>query len=146
MRQCLLAWLISVIPIIRFLQWQASISLHVYGKDFRVWELLSVLVPLTLTFSQRCLWHFRGELSPCSFSSSSSLLFFSFQVISDTPSPHGLQHSRLPCPSPSSGVYPSSSPLNQWCHPIISSSVTLFFSCPQSFPASGPFPMSPLIV
>ena len=49
-------WLISIIPIIRFPQWQASISLHVYGKDFGVWELLLVLVPLTLTFSHCCLW------------------------------------------------------------------------------------------
>ena len=42
--------------------------------------------------------------------------------------PHGLQHARLPCLSPSPGVYPSSCPLNQWCHPTILSSVTLFFS------------------
>ena len=56
----------------------------------------------------------------------------------------GLQNDRLPCPSPSAGVFPSSCPLNRWHHPIISSSVTLFSLCPQSFPASGSFPMSQL--
>ena len=58
--------------------------------------------------------------------------------------PHGLQHPRLPCPSPSPGTCPDSCPLSQWCHPTISSSVVPFSSCPQSFPASGYFPMSQL--
>ena len=49
---------------------------------------------------------------------------------------HGLQHARLPCPSLSPGVCSNSCPLSQWCHPTISSSVTPFSSCPQSFPAS----------
>ena len=56
--------------------------------------------------------------------------------------PHRLQYSRLPCPSPTPGVYSNSCPLSWWCHPIIPSSVTLFSSCPQSFPASESFPMS----
>ena len=55
---------------------------------------------------------------------------------------HGLQHARLLYPSPSPTVCPSSCPLNWWCHPSISSSVALFSSCLQSFPASGSFPMS----
>ena len=50
---------------------------------------------------------------------------------------HGLQYTRLLCLSPSPGVCPSSCPLNWWCHPTISSSVSLFSFCPQSFPASG---------
>ena len=54
--------------------------------------------------------------------------------------PHGLQHSRLPCPSPTPRAYSNSCPLSQWCHPTISSSVAPFSSCPQSFPASGSFP------
>ena len=58
--------------------------------------------------------------------------------------PHGPQHVRLPCPSPSPGVCSNLCPLSQWCHPTISSSVTLFSSCLQSFPASGSFPMSQL--
>ena len=58
--------------------------------------------------------------------------------------PHGVQHTRLPCPSPFPGVFPSSCPLNWWCHPAISSSVTLFSFCLQSFQASESFPMSQL--
>ena len=50
--------------------------------------------------------------------------------------PHGLQPARLPCPSLSPRVCPNSCPLNQWCHPAISSSVTPFSSCSQSCPAS----------
>ena len=48
------------------------------------------------------------------------------------------------CPSPAPGVYPNSCPSSRWCHPTISSSVIPFSSCPQSFPASGSFPMSQL--
>ena len=55
---------------------------------------------------------------------------------------HGLQHVRLSCPSPTAGAYSSSCPLNQWCHPTISSSVIPLPSYLQSFPASGSFPMS----
>ena len=53
--------------------------------------------------------------------------------------PHGLQHTRLPCPSPSPGACSNSSPLSQWYYPTVSSSVASF-SCPQSFPASVSFP------
>ena len=56
--------------------------------------------------------------------------------------PHGLQHARLPSPSPIPGVYPNSCPLSQCCHPTISSSVVPFSSCPQSFPTSGSLQMS----
>ena len=69
---------------------------------------------------------------------------FSCPVMSDSLRPHGLQHARPSCPSPYPGVCPSSCPLHQWCHRAISSSDTLFFFCPQSFPASGTFPMSRL--
>ena len=51
--------------------------------------------------------------------------------------PHGLQHTRPPCPSPSPGVCPSSCPLSQWCYPAFSSPAALFSFCPQPFPASG---------
>ena len=72
------------------------------------------------------------------------LLFFSRKAVSKSLRPHGLQHTSLHCPSPSPGVHPSSCPLNHWCHPIISSSATLFSFCLQSFPASGSFPVSQL--
>ena len=68
---------------------------------------------------------------------------FSRSAMSDSLQPHGLQHTRPPCPSPTPRVYANSCPLSQWCHPTISSSVFPFFSCLQSFPASGSFQMSP---
>ena len=67
---------------------------------------------------------------------------FSRSVLSDSVWPHGLQHATPPCPSPIPRVYSNSCPLSQWCHPSISSSVVPFFSCLQSFPASGAFQMS----
>ena len=67
---------------------------------------------------------------------------FSRSVVSDSLRSHELQHTRPPCPSPTPGVHPNSCPLSQWCHSAISSSVVPFFSCPQSLPASGSFPMS----
>ena len=70
------------------------------------------------------------------------LLLFSCLVVSDSLWPHGLQHAGLPWPSPSPGVCSNSCPLSQWCYLTISSSVVPFSSCPQSFPASGSFPMS----
>ena len=71
----------------------------------------------------------------------SGWLLFGCLVVSNTLRPHGVQHARLPCPSLSPGVCSNSCPFSPWCHPTISSSVTLFSSFPQSFPASGSFPM-----
>ena len=70
------------------------------------------------------------------------LVQFSCSVVSDPLWHHGLQHTRLPCPSPTPRVYLNSCPLSQWCHPTISSSVIPSFSHLQSFPASGSFQMS----
>ena len=67
---------------------------------------------------------------------------FSHSVMSDSLQPHGLQHARLPCPSPTPRAYSHSCPSSQWYHPTNSSSVVPFTSCLQSFPASGSFPMS----
>ena len=67
---------------------------------------------------------------------------FSRSVVSDSLWPHGLQHVRPPCPSPTPGVYSNSCPLSQWCHPSISSSVIPFSSRLQFFLASGSFLMS----
>ena len=58
--------------------------------------------------------------------------------------PHESQHARPPCPSSTPGVHSDSRPLSWWCHPVISSSIVPFFSCPQCLPASGSFPMSHL--
>ena len=69
---------------------------------------------------------------------------FSCSVMFDSLWPHGLQHARLPCPSPYPEACSNPCPLSRWCHPTISSSVIPFSSCLQSFPASGSFPMSRL--
>ena len=66
----------------------------------------------------------------------------SCSVLSNSLWPHGPQHARPSCPSPTCGVYPNSSPLSQWCHPTISFSVIPFSFCPQSFTASGSLPTS----
>ena len=67
---------------------------------------------------------------------------FSRLVVSDSLRPHGLQHARLPCPSPTPRACSNSCLLSRWCHPTISSSVIPFSSCLQSFPVSGSFPVS----
>ena len=69
---------------------------------------------------------------------------FSHSVVSDSLRPHGLQHTRPPCPSPTPGVHSNSCLLSQWWHPTIFPSVVPLSSCLQSFPASGSFPMSQL--
>ena len=71
------------------------------------------------------------------------LLLVSCSLLSESLRPHGLQPSRLPCPSLSPRICSNSCPSSWWCHPTVSFSV-LFSSCPQSFPASGSFPMSRL--
>ena len=62
--------------------------------------------------------------------------------MSDSWPPHGLQHTRPPCPSPTPGAYSNSCPSRWWCHPTISSSVITFSSHLQSSPAWGSFPVS----
>ena len=73
-----------------------------------------------------------------------SSIQFSCSVMSDSLRPHGPQHARPPCPSPTTRVYPNPCPSSQWCLPAISSPVFPFSSCPQSFPGSGSFQMSQL--
>ena len=75
-----------------------------------------------------------------------SSLWFSCSVMSNSLWPHGLQHIRLHCPSPTPGAYLNSCPLSWWCHPTISSSVVPFSSALQFSPASGSFQMSQLFV
>ena len=74
----------------------------------------------------------------CTFSS----VQFSRLVMSNSLRPHGLQHARPPCPSPTLRVYSNSCPSSWWCHSTISSSVFPFTSCPQSFPESVSFQVS----
>ena len=74
----------------------------------------------------------------------SEIVFSSVPVMSNSLQPHGLQHARPLCPSPIPRAHSNSCPFSQWCHPIISSSIVPFSSCPQSFPISGSFQMSQL--
>ena len=83
-------------------------------------------------FSQSSKWSISHQFSSVQFIPS---------VVSKSLQPHGLQHARPPCPSPTPGVYPNSCPLSRWGHPTISSSVISFFSCLKSFPASASFPV-----
>ena len=68
---------------------------------------------------------------------------FSYSVVSNSLRPHGLQHTRPPCPSSTTRVYSNSCPLSWWYHPTITFSVIHFSSCLQYFPASGSFLRSP---
>ena len=70
---------------------------------------------------------------------------FSHSVMSDSLQPHGLQHARVPCPSPTPRACSNSCPSSQWCHPTISSSI-IPFSCLQPFPALGSLPRSQFFV
>ena len=69
-------------------------------------------------------------------------VYFSCSFVSDSLQPHGLQHARFPCPSPTPEASSNSCPVSQWCHPIISSSVFPSSCCLQSFPESESFPIS----
>ena len=73
-----------------------------------------------------------------------TVIQFSHSVVSNSPQPHESQHARPPCPSPAPRVHPNPCPSSLWCYPAISSSVVPFSSFPQSFLASGSFPMSQL--
>ena len=82
-------------------------------------------------------------LSPCLLLEEALEVQFNHSVMSNSLRPHGLQHTRPPCLSPTPGVYPNPCALSRWCHPAISYSVVPFSSCLQSFPASRSFPISP---
>ena len=105
---------------------------------FATREATTMTNPCTARKSSPC----SAQLDKAHFQCSS--VQFSRLVVSDSLWPHGLQHARPPCPSPSPRAYSNSCPSSQRCHPTISSSVVPFSSCLQSFPASGSFPMSQL--
>ena len=101
------------------------------------------VTPSVFSPAPESLWHFWNVGSWYLLLSS---VQFSCSVGSDSLQPHEPQHARPPCPSPTPRVYSNSCPSSQWCHPAISPSVVPFFSCPQSFPASGSFQMSQLFI
>ena len=98
------------------------------GRFFAIWATKEAQPPLCMSPIYKML----------------SSVQFSRSVVSDSLRPHESQHARLPCKSPTPGVYSNPCPLSRWCHPTISSSVVHFSSCPQSLPASGSFPVSQL--
>ena len=94
----------------------------------------------------RSIWRKRGMSKPLNFNLFCHVQFSSVAQLWPTLWAHGLQHARLPGPSPASRAYSNSCPSSQWCHPTISSSVLPFFFHLQSFPASWSFPMSQFFV
>ena len=130
--------------------------LRTWGHTFEIYASRRIVTPLPIsmgekepTFSMQAVLLQVVMLSPIVKTKERPLTLFSsvqfsHSVVSNSLWPHGPQNARLPCPSPTPGVYPNSCPLSQRCHPTISSSVVPFSSCPQSFLASGSFPMSQL--
>ena len=112
------------------------------GGRWSRWLLLAFLPPPD---PQQSRWEGGGSCWIAGIVSVFSSVQFSRSVVSDSLRLHGPQHARLPCPSPTPGAYSNTCPSSRWYHPTISSSVVLFSSCLQSFPASGSFPMSQFI-
>ena len=112
-------------------------------------ERTQILVLLECRRNMESSLHFSESHSSCLQKKDAATHFaglssvqFSCSVLSDSLRPHGLQLARLPCPSPTPGACSNSWPLSQWCQSIISSSVSPFSFCLQSFPASGSFLIS----
>ena len=93
-------------------------------------------------FSERWSQEINQQVRKCNREGGTKPIQFSCLIMSSSLRPHGLQHARLPCPSPTPRVYWNTCPSSRWCHPTISSSVVPFSSLLQSFPASGSFQMS----
>ena len=113
-----------------------------HSSEILLWWLFNyscLSPPPSLSCSLHCITFLHRTYLHLAFIHSFSQ--FSHSVMSDSLQPHGLQHARPPCPSPTPGVYSDSCPLSQWCHPTVSCSVVPF-SCLQSFPGSGSFQMS----
>ena len=102
------------------------------NTNFVCWASVHISMQIFLAFFYSCI------IRMCHVYS----VQFSYSVVLDSLQPHGLQHARLSCPSPTPRACSNSCPSNLWCHPTISSSVVPFSFCLQSFPASGSFPMS----
>ena len=109
----------------------------IYYASVRSIPFLSFIVPI---FALQSKSGYITKLCGCFY----LLLLSSHSVLSNSLRPHGLQNASLPSPLPSPGACSKSCPSSRWCHPTISSSVVLFSSWPQSFPASGSFLASPL--
>ena len=112
----------------------------------RVLEWVAIFFLQRIFLSQEskpCLPHCQAYSLTLSHQGNPTYVFSSSSSIAQS-CPTLCDPARPPCPSPTPGVHPNPCPLSQRCHPIISSSLVPFSSCPQSFPASGSFPMSQL--
>ena len=121
-------------PIPSFLSW----LLQEY-KFSGMKEQPPISIESILSFELPCPLRVKNQILLCY---SLGSVQFSHSLVSNSLQPHGLQHSRPPCPSPTPRACSDSCPSSWWCHPTISSSVIPFSSCLQSFPASGSFLMS----
>ena len=119
--------------------WGPTLILPKFGHFADICMLCTSILPLELFI--QCKVYNKEKLA---VELLNLLVQFSRSVVSNSLQLHELQHARPPCPSPTPGVHPNSCPSSRWCHPVISSSVVHFSSCPQSLPASESFPMSQL--
>ena len=119
--------------------WTSRTSLFGLWNGCSLWLHLVVLQFENLNMKVQC-----DSVQLYKNTSVVSSVQFSCSAMSDSLQPHGLQHTRPPCPSPNVGAYSNSCPLSPWCHPTILSSVVPFSSCLQCFPASGACLMSQL--
>ena len=136
-----LDWSKPGFPILRYLPDFAHTHVHWVSDTTQPSYPLSPLLQSkneSAFFQIKTVFHERDR----SISNSNNSVQFSHSVVSNSLWPHGLQHVRLPCPSPTPGAYSESCPLSWWYHPTISSSVIPFSFQLQSFPASGSFQMS----
>ena len=108
-------------------------SLHRQGRLRGIGGSQFLVLPMSGQKSPSLAIEFYSFSTQCPYLALSSVKF-SLSVMSYSLQPHGLQHARLPCPSPTPRAYSNSCPLNWWCHLTISSSVVPFSSCLQSFP------------
>ena len=125
-----------------------TIFIAIFGICWDKLLLLILMYWLILAFCSSIYIHFGVSLISSTKVKVIRILnqFSSVPQLCPTLWPHGLQHAKLPCPSPTPGAYSNSHPSSWWSHPPISSSVVPFSSCLQSFPASGSFPVSIRIV
>ena len=139
-------WTLRTLPILKGMFVERFICFcgqNLRGPGFlRLVDVNSLLITGMIVSNSIQLQHFLSHLrfrEPAS--SPLSVQFpFSRSVVSYSLRSHESQHARPPCPSPTPRVHPNPCPLSWWCHPTISFSVIPIFSCPQSFPSSGPFP------
>ena len=116
------------------------LSLHVVFSDFVILDIVVDIVVYHYVFN--LIFPSENDVQYIFWCLLFSSVQFSCSVMSDSLRPHGLQHTRFPCPPPTPRASSNSCPSSWWYHPTISSSVVPYSSCLPSFPASWSFPMS----